>query len=164
MMDLVLLGLFAFWLGKNIDGFDFDFSQNPQELEPTLEQDPAVWSNWVVLREEVDAKYPDTTYRLEKRTYSQNQSGELVILITQYRILENGEVFRTYGNTTSITEVQQVFREMIRPRTEAEQAEFERRQREKAEANASQNQQKEREQSPPLNLNDPSKSRNGGVM
>tara|TARA_R100000908_G_scaffold65323_1_gene54294 strand:- start:1865 stop:2449 length:585 start_codon:yes stop_codon:yes gene_type:complete len=34
MIDLVILGIFAFWMGRNFDGFDLDFSQN-QDSTPS---------------------------------------------------------------------------------------------------------------------------------
>ena len=40
MMDLVILGIFAFWIGKNFDGFDLDFSQNPQKPKPIPYENP----------------------------------------------------------------------------------------------------------------------------
>ena len=39
MMDLVILGIFAFWIGKNFEGFDFDFSQNQ---DSTTENPPKI--------------------------------------------------------------------------------------------------------------------------
>ena len=157
MMDLVILGLFAFWVGKNLDSFDF--SQNPQE--PTQDKENAAFTNWVLVREQVDAKSQgNVIYRLESRTWS-DDGGRGEVLFTQYRILKNGEVFRSYGSDSSLEEAQAAFNEMVRPRTEEEQEAFEERLREKEEANTSQNQEKEREQSPPMNLNDPAKSRSG---
>tara|TARA_R100000353_G_scaffold175264_1_gene145156 strand:+ start:1202 stop:1705 length:504 start_codon:yes stop_codon:yes gene_type:complete len=165
MMDLVLLGLFAFWLGKNIDGFDFDFSQNQEE--PRQDKENAAFSEWVLIREQEDAKSQGTiTYRLESRNWV-DDGGRGEVLWTQYRILKNGEVFRRYSSDSSLEEVEAAFNEMVRPRTEEEQQAFDERLREKEEANASQNQQKTREElyqerrEYAKSLNDPDNRRNG---
>jgi len=121
MMDLVILGVFAFWLGKNFDGFDFDFSQNQDgELEPTQNQDPARFTEWEQMRKEVDPKYPADTYSLWARKYMQMQDGQEVVLFEQYQIRKNGNVFRS--GYRDLSEAVSQLDKMIRPRTPEEQA------------------------------------------
>jgi len=179
MMDLVIIGLFAFWVGRNLDSFDFDFSQNPQQptsqnpqqpTSQTPQEDITPWTftDWSLVREQVDAKSQGmVVYRLEKSDAVQNTGADKgKVLWTLYRILKNGDLFRSYSsNNDSLEQINAEFDEMVRPRTEAEQAEFEERQREKEEYNAEQNKEKEREreQTPSQSLNDPIRSK-GGVM
>ncbi len=159
MMDLVILGVFAFWLGKNFDGFDFDFSQNQEEeLEPTQNQDPARFTEWEKRRQEVDPKYPADTYSLWARQYKQIQEGQDVVLFEQYQIRKNDSVFRS--GYRDLSEAVSQYEEMIRPRTAEEQARFDEIAAAK-EAENSQNQEKERPPAQPLTFDDYSKSRGG---
>jgi len=160
MMDLVILGVFAFWLGKNFDGFDLDFSQNQDgELEPNQNQDPARFTEWEERRKQIDPKYPADTYSLWARKYMQIQDGQDIVLFEQYQIRKNGTVFRS--GYRDLAEAISQFDEMVRPRTPEEQARFDEIAAAK-EAENSQNQEKERPPSQPL-FEDYSASK-GGVF
>ncbi len=90
MMDLVILGIFAFWIGKNFDGFDFDFSQNQDSTtENPPENVPAKFTDWTMIREPPN-RY-GTPCSLWERFYKQGD----VILFSQYQIRQNGKVFRS---------------------------------------------------------------------
>jgi len=125
MMDLIVLGIFAFWIGKNLDGFDFDFTQNQDEdLDTPTNQDPSRFTEWEKRRQEIDPKYPPrTVYSLWARQYKQIHHGQDVILFEQFQIKKNEEVFRTGYN--NLKEALEQYEEMIRPRTPQEQKELE---------------------------------------
>lgn len=90
MMDLVILGIFAFWIGKNFDGFDLDFSQNQDSTtEEPSENIPAKFTEWTMIREQPN-RY-GTTCSLWERQYRQGD----VILWSQYQIRVDGQVFRS---------------------------------------------------------------------
>lgn len=90
MMDLVILGIFAFWVGKNFDGFDLDFSQNQDSTtENPPENVPAKFTDWAMIREQLDRF--GTTCSLWERQYKQGDE----ILWNQYQIRVDGQVFRS---------------------------------------------------------------------
>ena len=121
MMDLVILGLAAFFFGRHFDQLDLDFSQNqenPDEESPSTI--PAKFTEWTLVQEAQDAKSDGTvTYSLYERRYVQGDR----LLFTQYKIEKNGSLFRS-GYRDYPTAIEE-FNEMIRPRTPEEQAQFE---------------------------------------
>jgi len=156
MMDLVILALAAFYFGRHFDQLDFDFSQNQEnpddELPDTI---PAKFTEWALMQEANDAKYPTDTYSLYERKYVQGDE----ILFTQYKIEKNGSTWKS--GYRSYEEAAAVYEDSIRPRTPEEQARFDEVAAAK-EQETSQNQEKPVYQNP-IDLSDRSRQ-NGGVM
>tara|TARA_R100000353_G_C6483826_1_gene189930 strand:+ start:229 stop:699 length:471 start_codon:yes stop_codon:yes gene_type:complete len=156
MMDLVILALAAFYFGRHFDQLDFDFSQNQENSEDELPDTiPAKFTEWTLMQEANDAKYPTDTYSLYERKYVQGD----VILFTQYKIEKNGSVFRS--GYREYEEAAAVYEDSIRPRTPEEQARFDEIAAAK-EQETSQNQEKPAFQNP-IDLSDRSRQ-SGGVM
>lgn len=154
-MDLVILGIFAFWIGKNFDGFDFDFSQNQDSTtENPPENVPAKFTEWNMIREQTDRF--GTTCSLWERQYRQGDE----VLFTQYQIRKAGQVFRS--GYRSEEEALAEFEKTVRPYRDGELEDLQEKQKEKDrqdEESSSQNQEKEPAQ--PLTFEDFQKSKGG---
>lgn len=136
MMDLVILGIFAFWIGRNFDGFDLDFSQNQDfTTENPPENVPTKFTDWNMIREQNDRF--GTLCSLWERQYRQGD----VILFTQYQIRKAGQVFRS--GYRSEEEALAEFEKTVRPYNEGELEDLQEKQREKDRQDASQNQEKQ---------------------
>jgi len=152
MMDLVILGIFAFWVGRNFDGFDFDFSQNQDNGgENPPETIPANFTDWIKIKEQND-RFGDPC-SIWEREYKQGD----VVIWKQYQIRRNNQVVRS--GYRSEEEVLIAFTNVVRPFREGELEEMEEKQREKEEAN--QPQEEEREPAQPLTFEDYQKTRSG---
>ena len=155
-MDLVLVGLFALWLGRNMD---FDFSQNPPitpELPPELppENVPYRLTEWSLVREQNDRF--GTPCSLWKRQYKQGDT----VLFEQFQIRKNNEVFRSGYRDEG--EAFAEFEKTVRPFREGELEDLEERAREKEEEmNPTPEEPKEREPTPLYSDMNKGGSRNG---
>tara|TARA_Y100001973_G_C5198640_1_gene336050 strand:+ start:2430 stop:2894 length:465 start_codon:yes stop_codon:yes gene_type:complete len=152
MMDLVLVGLFALWLGRNME---FDFSQN-RPITPELppETIPAKFTEWSLVREQNDRF--GIPCSLWKRQYKQGEE----VLFEQFQIRRDGQVLRSgYRNEE---EAFAEFEKTVRPFRDGELEDLEEKARQKEEEmNPPQEQPKEREPTPLYSDMNKGGSRNG---
>lgn len=160
MIDLVLVGLFALWLGRNMD---FDFSQNPPitpELPPELppENVPYRLTEWSLVREQNDRF--GVPCSLWKRRYEKVSPEGVEILFEQFQIRRDGQVLRSGYRDEE--EAFAEFEKTVRPFREGELEDLEEKARQKEEEmNPPQEKPKEREPSPLYSDMNKGGSRNG---
>jgi hypothetical protein len=154
MMDLVILGIFAFWIGKNFDGFDLDFSQNQDSTtENPPENLPAKFTEWTMIREQLNRF--GSTCSLWKRQYKQGKE----VLFSQYQIRVEERVLRSGYRDEE--EALAEFEKTVRPYRDGELEDLQELQEEKDLQNSPQ--KEEREPAQPLTFEDYTSSK-GGVF
>tara|TARA_R100000388_G_scaffold94502_1_gene81973 strand:- start:3068 stop:3562 length:495 start_codon:yes stop_codon:yes gene_type:complete len=164
LIDLVILGLAAFYLGRNFDSFDFDFSQNqdlPEDEPQGTEQ--AKFTEFMIQQQGRDRF--GRTVVIMVRQYVQN--GE--VLFNQYQIKIDGKVYRSgYQN---YDEAFEEYQKLIRPESPQEKARRERKEAQKAAddaaaaaAAAAEAEKERRRDNDPIPLTFDRKQQSGGVM